>query len=163
MHPYGKYEFHKHQDYREAYQEKRLSLVRLAKGTRITTRNHRLGSIQVEKNQSRRFELLGYPQPSPWSRSAPHLSTSQMVINSQDPHLQQILRDDALAVCLELFHVPLRVDEAAAEVLGAGEGEVEGCGGGESSWIGIGQLGVPLCWCECDDVEWGRGGTHGYL
>ena len=90
------------------------------------------------ENQSRRFELLGYPQPSSWSRSAQHLLTSQMVINSQDPHLQQILRDDALAVCLELFHVPLRVDEAAAEVLGAGEGEVEGCGGGESSWIGIG-------------------------
>lgn len=59
-----------------------------------------------------------------------------MVINSQDSHLQQILRDDALAVCLELFHVPLRVDEAAAQVLGAGEGKVKGCRGRESSWIG---------------------------
>lgn len=58
-----------------------------------------------------------------------------MVIDSQDPHLQQILRDDALAVCLELFHVPLRVDKAAAKVLSAGESEVKGCGGGEGSWI----------------------------
>lgn len=99
-------------------------MVRLAKGTRITTRNHRLGS---------RVPSAFFVVPR-----AQHLLTSQMVINSQDPHLQQILRDDALAVCLELFHVPLRVDEAAAEVLGAGEGEVEGCGGGESSWIGIG-------------------------
>lgn len=57
-----------------------------------------------------------------------------MVINSQDPHLQQIFRDNALAVCLELFHVPLCVDEAAAEVLSARQSEVEGRGGGESSW-----------------------------
>ena len=74
-----------------------------------------------------------------------------MVIDSQDPHLEQILGDDALAVCLELLHVPLRVDEAAAEVLGAGEGEVEGCGGGESGWIWDWDRLVGcflLCWCE---------------
>lgn len=58
-----------------------------------------------------------------------------MIIDAQDPHLEQILRDNPVAVCLKLLHVPLRVDEAAAEVFGAGQCQVESRGSREGSWI----------------------------
>lgn len=51
-----------------------------------------------------------------------------MVIDSQYPHLQKILIDDALAVFFEFFHIPLGIDEATTEIFGAGEGEIECCG-----------------------------------
>lgn len=60
---------------------------------------------------------------------------SQVVINAQHTHLQQILGDDSLAVCFELFHVPLRVDKASTEVFGSGKAQVKGCGGRERSWM----------------------------
>ena len=98
----------------------------------IPTIKNRLCSSQRGENHSRRSRGSRSHLRGPRVPKA-HLLCSQMVIDSQDPHLQQVLRNDAVAVRLELFHVPLRVDEAAAEVLSAGEGEIEGRGGRESS------------------------------
>ena len=56
-----------------------------------------------------------------------------MVINAQDSHLQKILRDDALAMVLKLLHIPLRIDEATAQITGTGQSEIQGCGSRQSS------------------------------
>ena len=72
---------------------------------------------------------------------------SQVIINAQHTHLQQIFGDDSLAVCFELFHVPLRVDKAATEVFGSGKAQVKGCGGRERSWMAttLAFLSSPSC------------------
>lgn len=116
--------------FRDTIQDnKTLFLKKKKKEEEKPNKTRCLGSTQEEKEE---ISVPVYPQPCPRPRCSAsehhHLLTSQIIINPQDPHLQQIHRDNTLTVCLELPHVLLRVDGVAAEALGAGEGEVEGWG-----------------------------------